>query len=291
MSSHPKRSNRPLWIAVLCLSLALLVGLAIYWIYAHRQNQIDASKYHSTVPANSEPEPETETTAPTESPTTEPVASTAPETTSEPTSAPLQDNPVDFASLQAVNSDVYSWIYLPMGPDLSNIDYPILQARYEDDDNFYLHHDLNRNYLYAGCVYTQKANAKDYSDRVTVIYGHNMLDGTMFSNLVYFQNQDFFDQHEFFYIYTPGHILTYRIAAAIQFDTRHLLNCFDFNDDRIYENWIDTYVLHPKAMIRCVRDNVDVTIEDKLVILSTCLEHGASRFLIQGVLVSDEETN
>ena len=44
-------------------------------------------------------------------------------------------------------------------------------------------------------------------------------------------------------------------------------------------------------MIRSVREGIEVTTDDKLVILSTCLEHGASRYLIQGVLISDEPTN
>ena len=43
-------------------------------------------------------------------------------------------------------------------------------------------------------------------------------------------------------------------------------------------------------MIRAVRKDVEVTTEDKLVILSTCLEHGKYRYLVQGVLISDEPT-
>ena len=178
-----------------------------------------------------------------------------------------------------------------MGPEKPDIDLPVLQPGPKDDENYYLHHDINRKYLYAGCLYTQPINSMDFTDRVTVIYGHNMLNGTMFSNLPVFRDSKFFEAHEFFYIYTPGHILTYRIAAAIQFDTRHILNCFDFSDDRVYEDWIENYILHPKTMVRNYRSDLDITVDDKLVILSTCLEHGASRYLIEGVLISDELTN
>lgn len=289
MADHSKQNKRSkwLWIIALILSLLLLIGGAIYLIASHRWwDRLDPSEYHTTYPSTTVTLPTT--TAPV--PTTTLAPTTETETT-ETTAPPLSDNPVDFAALQEINPDVYAWIYLPMEPDKPDIDLPMLQARQEDDDNFYLHKDINRKYLYAGCIYTQKANAKDFSDRITVVYGHNMLDGTMFSNLVYFQNQKFFKDHEFFYIYTPGHIFTYRIAAAIQFDTRHILNCFDFSDDRVYENWIQNYILNPKSMIRCVREGIEVTTEDKLVILSTCLEHGASRFLIQGVLIDDEPTN
>ena len=284
-STSHKRSKQ-LWVIALALSLLLLLGGLTYWIVSHRlwETPLDPSEFHTTYPSIT-------TALPT---TTIPVvipSDTETETVTETTQPPLADNPVDFSSLKEINPDVYAWIYIPMGPEKPDIDLPVLQSRPEDNDNFYLHKDIHRNYLFAGCIYTQKANAKDFSDRVTVVYGHNMLDGTMFSNLVYFQNDDFFDKHAFFYIYTPGHILTYRIAAAIQFDTRHLLNCFDFSDDRVFDNWIHNYILHPKSMIRSVRKDIEVTTEDKLVILSTCLEHGASRYLIQGVLINDEPTN
>ena len=200
-------------------------------------------------------------------------------------------SPIDFAALEAMNEDIYAWLYIPMGPEKPDIDLPVLQPGPKDNVDYYLHHDINRKYLYAGCLYTQPVNSIDFTDRVTVIYGHNMLNGTMFSNLPVFRDSKFFEAHEFFYIYTPGHILTYRIAAAIQFDTRHILNCFDFSDDRVYEDWIENYILHPKTMVRNYRSDLEITVDDKLVILSTCLEHGASRYLIEGVLISDELTN
>ncbi len=289
MSNHEKRQNRGqrIWIIVLLLSLLLLIGGAAAYIFTHPWwvEPLDPSDYHTQTPTFTAPSP------PTEAPTTEPL----PETESQPitttTEAPLPDNPVDFAALQEINDDVYAWIYLPMGPEKPDIDLPMLQAKEGYDYNYYLHKDINRNYLFAGCIYTQQLNAKDFQDRVTLVYGHNMLDGTMFSNLPCFRDSRFFDEHEFFYIYTPGHILTYRIAAAIQFDTRHILNCFDFSDDQVYEDWINNYILNPKTMVRNVREDLEITLEDKLVILSTCLEHGASRYLIEGVLISDELTN
>ena len=275
------RRSRKVWILVLLLSLLLLLlGAAIYIFLHPWWGKVDPGEFHSL--------PSLETTAgalpstiPTEAPS-QPI----PETTEA-----LNANPVDFAALEELNDDIYAWFYLPLGPDRADIDLPLLQAPPELDDNYYLHHDLNKRYRFAGSLYTQRANALDFSDRVTVIYGHNMLDGTMFSDLVYFRNKDFFRDHEFFYIYTPGHVLTYRIAAAVQFDTRHILNSFDFSDDLVYSDWIENYIRNPKSMIRAVREDVEVTLEDRLVILSTCLDHGASRYLIQGVLINDEPTS
>jgi sortase B len=287
-TTQTKRSKR-LWIVVLLLSLLLLLGGAAAYIVTHPwwNRPLDPAEFHTQEPTPSAPVPTT-----TQAPVTEPAETpevtdtTVPETTE----APLPENPVDFAALQEINPDIYAWIYLPMSPEREDIDYPILQSRTEDDDNFYLHKDIYRKYLFMGSLYTQKANAKDFSDRMTVIYGHNMLNQVMFSNLVYFRDSQIFENHEFFYIYTPGHILTYRIAAAIQFDTRHLLNCFDFSDDAVFAEWIQNYVLEPRTMVRSVREGMEVTIDDKIVVLSTCIEHGKFRYLVQGVLISDEPT-
>ncbi len=292
-NSKEKKRSKKLWIVVLLLSLLLLLGGAVVYslINPWWAEPLDPSDYHTKTPSLTAPTIPTESDAPTTS-DTEPVSdavSTAAPTTD--TEAPLPDNPVNFAPLKEINEDVYAWLYLPMEPEKPAIDLPILQPGPEDDINYYLHHDINRRYLFAGCLYTQPVNSIDFSDRVTVIYGHNMLNGTMFSNLPVFRNSKFFEEHEYFYIYTPGHILTYRIAAAIQFDKRHILNCFDFSDDQVYMNWIENYIVHPRTMVRNYRSDLEITVDDKLVILSTCLERGASRYLIEGVLISDELTN
>ena len=302
-NSKQKNRSRRLWYLVLLLSLLLLLGCVIAYIVTHPwwHEELDPGEFHSKTPTgiteiSTTEAPTAEVTSTEEGSevvSTEPVSTEDPsdtEQTPETTERKLSKNPVNFKKLQKVNPDVYAWLYLPMGPSKPDIDLPILQPREGDDENFYLHHDINRKYLFAGCIYTQPINSKDFTDRVTVVYGHNMLDGTYFTNLPVFRDKSFFKKHEFFYIYTPGHILTYRIAATIQFDTRHILNCFDFSDDQVYADWIQNYILSPKTMVRNVREGMEVTIDDKLVILSTCLERGASRYLIQGVLISDEPT-
>ena len=275
------KNKKNLWIIVLIISLLLLIGSIVYYCVTHlnRDSDFDPSEYHTQLPSA---EPDSVANSET--------VSDASENSAVESTEPLPDNPIDFESLWEVNPSVYAWINIPMGGKGKDIDYPILQSEVGEDDNFYLHNNIHKQYQFSGCIYTQKYNAKDFSDRVTVVYGHNMLDGTMFTNLVWFQDQKFFKDHDTFYIYTPGHILTYQIAAAIQFDDRHILNSFDFSDDEIYENWINNYILEPKTIIRSVREGIEVSIDDKIVILSTCLEHGAYRYLVQGVLISDEPT-
>ena len=288
MEGNNKSNRKTVWILVLVLSLVFLVGVGILLMVLRGARRFSPEVYHGTDPTLPS---QTSQTVPLASPTAQ-TESQPEETEEHPTTEPEPaDNPVDFEALQERNPDAYAWLYLPMGKKKWTVDLPILQSRLEEDDNYYLHHNIDRVYEFTGELYTQKKNRKDFTDPVTVIYGHNMYDGvTMFSSLVNFQDADFFEKHDVFYIYTPGHILTYRIACAIQFDTRHILNCFDFSDEAVFANWIEDYVLHPKTTVQQVREGLEITTEDRLVVLSTCLEHSSARYLIQGVLIQDEPT-
>ena len=291
MATHkydsPKQSSRRgLWLILLILSLLLLIGGVVGLILLKN-------------PVNKDPDPKSMINPPpVASGTDVPDGTVAPDAPTDPDEPELPDNPADFDGYWEINPDVLACIYIPMNREGDDFDYdirlPILQARTADDDNFYLHHNLQREYQFSGELYTQKKNAKDFSDRVTVVYGHNMLNkkaaDTRFTNLLDFRSQEFFDTHDVFYIYTPGHILTYTIVAATPFDTRHILNNFDFSDDQVYQEWINNYVLHPRSMGAHAREGVEVTVDDKLVILSTCMDRGERRYLVEGVLINDEPT-
>lgn len=198
--------------------------------------------------------------------------------------APLPDNPIDFASLQAVNTDVYAWIRIPN----TNIDYPVLQSVTEDD-GFYLDHDINKQYKFAGSIYSERKNSTDFSDPNTVLYGHNMKNGSMFQNLHKFRDKTFFDENQYIYIYTPGHILTYEIFAAYRYDDRHILNSFNFSDPAVFAEYLE-YVKAPKSMIVNTRP-VELNTDSRLLTLSTCIGNQKNyRYLVQGVLKQDEPT-
>ena len=306
---NKKGTRKTVWILILILLLLLLISAAVLFFLLNKSDEFHPSDFHKTetlVPPSGSAS--TDTTAPTAEtegqessdnvfPTIHGSLEFPPfpeNSTGDFQDHPLAENPIDFMTLQEVNEDAYAWLYIPMGKAEWNVDLPILHPRLLDDDNFYLHHNIYRKYEYTGCLYTQKCNNRDFSDPVTVIYGHNMYDDRtdMFSKLTNFQDADFFREHEFFYIYTPGHILTYRIAAAIRFDNRHILNSFDFTDETVFQNWITNYILNPKTTIKNVREDLEITTEDKIVILSTCLGRNMSdyRYLVQGVLISDEPT-
>lgn len=197
----------------------------------------------------------------------------------------LPQNPINFEELQNINSDLYAWIKIPG----TVIDYPVAQSSNEDD-NYYLHHNYMGNYEFAGTIYSQRHNTKYFVERVTVLYGHNMLDGSMFASLHDFSDPEFFEENDTLYIYIPGHILTYKIFAAYDYDDRHIMNSFKFYDDEVYEQYLKD-CLNPHATNAMVREGVELSIEDRIITLSTCHDYNSSmRFLVQGVLVDDQRT-
>ncbi|MCC8072702.1 MAG: class B sortase [Clostridiales bacterium] len=212
------------------------------------------------------------------------VATTAASDTDE----ELADNPIDFASLQEGNDEIYAWLKI----DDTNVDYPIVQSA--TNDEFYLKHKAeDKSWSASGAVYTELTNSKDFSDPITVIYGHNGYSDTMFTTLHYFEEQDFFDSHEYFYIYLPNRKLTYQVISAFKYDDRHIMNSFNFGSEAILEGFQEM-LQNPTSSSKNVRTDLDVeiTTDSKIVILSTCITNQkSSRYLVNGVLVKDEKTN
>lgn len=198
------------------------------------------------------------------------------------------ENPIDFNSLQQANSDIYAYIKI----DDTNVDYPIVQS--PTDDEFYLKHSADdKSWSASGAIYTELVNNKNFNDRVTVIYGHNGYGDNFFTPLHKFSNEEFFNSHPYFYIYTPERRLTYQVISAFKYDDRHIMNSFNFANDEEFKEF-QQYLSDPASASRNVRTQLDTTLDEnsKIVVLSTCITNQkSSRYLVCGVLVKDEKTN
>lgn len=204
------------------------------------------------------------------------------------TTEPMVDNPIDFDTLKAQNDEIYAWIKV----DDTNVDYPIVQNA--TDDEFYLKHSAeDKSWSASGAVYTELINSKSFRDAVTLVYGHNGYGDTMFTTLHRFSDEEFFNAHPYFYIYTPDRKLTYQVVSAFKYDDRHIMNSFNFADlNELAE--FQNYIQNPTSSLKNVRTNLDKPIDSssKIVILSTCITNQkSSRYLICGVLTKDEKTN
>lgn len=198
----------------------------------------------------------------------------------------VENHNINWDKLEEDNKDIYAWIYIPN----TKVDYPIVQPSEDQSNDFYLSRNINKEYEFAGSIYSEKQTAKDFSDPVTLIYGHNMLNGSMFASLHKFEDKQFFKKNKYIYIYMPYHRLTYKIYAAYVYDDRHILNSFDFTDDKVLMDYFN-YTLNPDSMTKNTR-KVNLDLNSKIITLSTCT-NGAedTRYLVQGVLTKDEQTN
>ena len=184
--------------------------------------------------------------------------------------APLD---IDFDSLRSINEDVIGWIYVEA---LDGVSYPVVKGT---DNEQYLHMTYEKNYNFAGTIFIDYENKADFSDCNTLVYGHNMKNGTMFGQLKNFSKDDSaYNKSKYFWIFTPEKTYRYEIIAAyttaVNSDTYTLFKGpgQEFVD---YMNKIVTY-----SEIRTTPGELDV--EDKIVTLSTCTGNESTRYVVQG---------
>ncbi|MGN0492643.1 MAG: class B sortase [Acutalibacteraceae bacterium] len=188
--------------------------------------------------------------------------------------------PVNFVELKKKNPDIYAWINIPG----TVVDYPIL--RRDGDNGYYLNHTAEGKTSIYGSIYTEDYNDKDFADFNTVIYGHNMKNGTMFGSLKKYRDKAFFEQNCYINIYMPGRIMKYQIFAAYVWDDRHILLSLDFSKEDIRSAYLDM-IFSTRKMNANINQELTVTEEDRIITLSTCTSNKEERFLVQGVLIYD----
>lgn len=191
--------------------------------------------------------------------------------------------PVDFEELAKVNPDIYAWIQI----DGTNINYPVVQSA--EDDGYYLMRTIERQEGYPGSIYTESCNKKDFSDFNTLIYGHDMADGSMFQNLHNYSDPVYMSEHPEIIIYTPEKKLTYRVFAAVVYDDRHIMKSFDFQNPGDRQSFLDSvYVIRDMSSV--IDREVPVDTDSRIITLSTCIGgQENNRFLVEAVLQSEEK--
>ena len=196
-----------------------------------------------------------------------PQAKTPPATSSNGSSTATKKKveiPVDFAVLKATNPDICAWINIPD----TNVNYPI--AQHPKDDSYYLKHGADGMKSSYGCLYVETCEKEPFLEFNTVVYGHNMNDGSMFAGLHSFENKDFYDKHRKFYVYTPEHAFCYEIFAAVMYsDIRipYYYNDLIESDRTAYLNSLSKDIVASRSI---VSKDYPVTEDNCIITLSTC---------------------
>ena len=156
--------------------------------------------------------------------------------------------------MQETYPDAIGWIYIPD----TSINYPIMQG---EDNDFYLTHGTDGRSLKCGCIELDFRCENRFQNNFNILYGHNMKNGSMFANVCRFKEKAYYDSYPYGWVYTSDAV--YRLdffSVAVT----------DWHDE-IYNGFrsLDEWTPHLKEISR-IYEEVELTEQDRLVLLSTC---------------------
>ncbi|MBR6772943.1 MAG: class B sortase [Clostridia bacterium] len=181
---------------------------------------------------------------------------------------------VNWDAIFKRNLDVIGWIWMYD----SDISYPVLLG---EDNNEYIHTTIDGEYAKFGSIFADYRSSRDFSDRNTVIYGHNGGYGVKFGGLMNYQLKSHWDSHRYICIMTPSGLSKYYIYSA--YITKSQGNPYktSFASDADYQTFIDKTVSSS-----LYQTGISPTVSDNILTLSTCTNNADDeRMVIHGILV------
>ena len=176
---------------------------------------------------------------------------------------------VDFDALWQLNEDIIAWIYSPDTP----INYPVLQA---EDNDYYLRRLIDGTWNIGGSLFLDYRCPADFSQGNNIIYGHHMKNGTMFSSLVHYRDQSYYDEHPVLYLATPTG--QYRVELFAGFTISAM--------DELYDPDVSPEQLEKLMAHSTFIPDHEIPLEGPFVTLSTCAyDFKNARYAVVGKLV------
>lgn len=186
---------------------------------------------------------------------------------------------IDFASLKEINSDTIGWLRACGG----EIDGPVVQTT---DNSFYLDHRFDGSSGSVGCFFADAELPDAFGAPLTVVYGHNRKDGSMFHPLLNYKDEQYFKQHPTFVVWTENEEITYRVFSAFFADNNVVYGDTFMNAVMNGEEGDALKKLFEEAKEKSLYDAGEDLKLDNIVILSTCEYSGANnRMVVFGVKV------
>lgn len=171
---------------------------------------------------------------------------------------------IHLESLRQTNADVVGWIYLPD----SKINYPVMQG---EDNDFYLNHTWEKRRNSVGSIYLECRNSADMTDYNTIVYGHNMKDGSMFAGLRKYAAGDYWEKHPYVYLLTDSGVLRYEVFSSYEADVSSITYGLSFRQAETRTEFL-TMALQNSRIDTGIVPNIN----DRILTLSTCSGAGYS---------------
>lgn len=195
--------------------------------------------------------------------------------TSKPASTKYQFEKV-FSKLKKINNETVGFLTVKG----TNINYPIVQ---HNDNSYYLKRDIYKKKSSMGWVYLDYRNSKNEFDSNNIIYGHSMLNGTMFGTLKNVLTSNFRKNSENMIISydTPNEQYKFKIFAGyrVEYTTDYLKT--DFENKKEFDAFVK--LIRGRSTFK-TKDKVEYG--DKILTLSTCAS-GKKRLVVHAVLIKE----
>ena len=279
----PKRRNS-LLASLLVLGALVLAVVMITRMWDYRQAEQEYAVYAAIQSSESEnmqaemmamPSP-TQYVAPasTEYPQQQSEAAILSITAPKPTAQPYYSEQV--AKLKKQNSDAVAWIEIPD----TDVQYPVAQGK---DNEYYQTHTFAKKKRATGSIFLDAWNSKSFADFNTVIYGHHMKDGSMFTVLLEYHRDSFLRNHKYINVTLENSKKTYKVFAAYECDESVDFRGFRVSTDRDRINFLKR-IVHDSVFTT----NAEATPQDRILTLATCTGGERNRYwIVHAVLVED----
>lgn len=181
-----------------------------------------------------------------------------------------KDYVIDFNKLKEQNNETVAWIKV----NNTNIEYPVVKG---NDNIFYLNHSFDKSKNSAGWIFADYRNKFDNTDKNTVIYGHNMRDGSMFGSMKNILNSDWYENEENTNItlYTENEKRSYKVFSIYKIESEDYYIKTEFINDKEFEQFVNT------IKNRSIKKfDIDVSSSDSILTLSTCAKNNKYRVVL-----------
>ena len=186
---------------------------------------------------------------------------------------------INLAALRKTNPDVVGWIRIPG----TTIDYPVMQGA---DNDFYLNHTWEKKENSVGSIFLEYQNSPDLTDYNTIVYGHNMNNGSMFADLELFAMQTHWEKYPYVYIVTDAGVYRYEIFSFYQAEVESLTYGMNPQRDDTKEKFLKLALDHS-----VIDTGIKPALTDRILTLSTCSGGNYThRYVVQARLPMMEVT-
>ena len=187
-----------------------------------------------------------------------------------------------YQSIYDQNNDFIGWIYIPD----TALSYPVMQTPAKPE--YYLRRNFEGKYSVRGVPFVDYRCTLDFSDN-TIVYGHNMMNGTMFSVLESYSKESFWQTHRYIGFDTMNGYGTYAVVLCARIDLRNTdfnyIDTIDFSDAEEFDSYIAK--INETAFYET---DIELSFGDKLLLLSTCQSnYDDGRYIVIAKKISDQD--